>query len=229
MARWLGRSAMAAWLAVQVGAAAAGVVTLTATERGFITQSGVTNPTNNPPAERDYLLGNCSFNSCSGSGGGEYRNFFGFAIPALSGSIVSVELQIDTVGVDLSQALSLTATFASLNTTSSFAALGTGTVYGSIVYTAADANTTRSAVLNQDAIAAVLADEGGTLLIGGHATFAAQQFDPASPNELVYEHSGPNDATRLIITTLDVPEPGALPLLGAALFGVWVAGLRRVR
>src|SRR5216683_5109476 len=135
MTRWLiGAFASAALFTFQAGSASAGVIALDAAERGFITQAGATNPMNLPPGDRDYLLGNCALASCFTTWGGEYRDFFGFAIPLFSGTVTSVELQIDTVGVDLSQSPTLTANFASLNTTSSFAALGTGTTYGSTTY-----------------------------------------------------------------------------------------------
>jgi hypothetical protein len=205
-----------------VNSAPASVITLDAFERGFITQSGVTNPTNNPPDTRDYLLGNCSLTSCSSTGAGEYRNFFGFLIPTITGNIVSVSLQLATVGVDLQQAPSMTASFTSLATTSSFAALGTGTAYGSITYSAADANLLLSTALDASAIADILTDQGASFLIGGRA-LGVGSFDPASPNQLIYEHSGhisPPDLTRLIITTdatVSVPEPVSWALVGIAL------------
>jgi len=213
MTRWLiGAFASAALFTFQAGSASAGVIALDAAERGFITQAGATNPMNLPPGDRDYLLGNCALASCFTTWGGEYRDFFGFAIPLFSGTVTSVELQIDTVGVDLSQSPTLTANFASLNTTSSFAALGTGTTYGSTTYGAADANSFRSIALNQSAISAILADQGGTFLVGGR-TISATAFDPAAPNQLVYEHSGPQNLTRLAITTSSIPEPGTLAML----------------
>jgi hypothetical protein len=195
----------------------AAVITLDATQRGFITQSGATNPTNLPPGSRDYLLGNCAFASCPVTGGGEYRDFFAFTIPVFGGAVTSVQFQISTAGVDLSQSSSLTALFTSLNTITSFAALGTGIAYGSLTYGVADANTTKNIALNPSAIAAILADQGGTFLIGDR-TQSATEFDPASPNQLVFEHSGPDNLTRLVITTAEVPEPASLALVGFALW-----------
>jgi len=83
----------------------AAVITLDATQRGFITQSGATNPTNLPPGSRDYLLGNCAFASCPVTGGGEYRDFFAFTIPVLGGAVTSVEFQISTAIVVLDGAI----------------------------------------------------------------------------------------------------------------------------
>jgi hypothetical protein len=65
MTRWLiGAFALAALFAFQASLASAAVITLDAAQRGFITQTGATNPTNLPPGARDYLLGNCTFTSC---------------------------------------------------------------------------------------------------------------------------------------------------------------------
>ena len=217
--------------AALVSSASASVITLDAFERGFITQSGATNPTNNPPETRDYLLGNCSLASCFSTGAGEYRNFFGFLIPTITGNIVSVSLQLATVGVDLQQAPSMTALFTSLATTSSFAALGTGTAYGSSNYSAADANLLLSTALDASAIADILANQGASFLIGGRA-LGVSSFDPNSPNQLIFEHSGhivPPDLTRLVITTDatdSVPEPGSLALVGIGL-AVLIIGRRR--
>ena len=223
---WLVTLIVPCVLALQTLSASAGVVTLDATQRGFITQTGATNPTNLPAGQRDYLLGNCTLNSCFATGGGEYRNFFGFAIPALSGSVVSAALQIDTVGIDLGQSASMIANFSSLNSTTNFSALGTGTAYGSIAYGGADANTTRSILLDQAAISAILADQGGAFLIGGRA-ISATTFDPAAPNELVFEHSGPQDATRLVITTREISEPGSIVMVSTSLIGMLLLRLRR--
>lgn len=231
--RRAGRLLLCAGFLATITVTDAAMITLDATQRGFITQSGATNPAALPPGSRDYLLGNCAFASCPVTGGGEYRDFFAFAIPVFGGAVTSVEFQISTASVDLSQSPSLTALFTSLNTITSFAALGTGAAYGALTYGAADANKTRDIALNPTAIAAILADQGGTFLIGDR-TQSATEFDPASPNQLVFEHSGPDNLTRLIITTTEVPEPGSLALLGGGLwllpgFRLWRARRRSTR
>jgi hypothetical protein len=83
-------------------------------------------------------------------------------------------------------------------------------------------------LLNQSAIATILADQGGIFLIGGRA-ISATTFDPAALNQLVYEHSGPLDLTRLVITTAQIPEPGGVAPLCAALLGLVGARYLRAR
>jgi PEP-CTERM motif len=134
-------------------------------------------------------------------------------------------MQISTVGVDLSQSPSLTATFTSLGSITSFAALGTGTVYGSTTYGAGDANTLRSIAFDQSAISTILTDQGGLFLIGDRAT-SATLFDPAASNQIVYEHSGPQNLTRLVITTAEVPEPSTIALFGVAMIALVGRGFR---
>jgi hypothetical protein len=227
MSRWtVSAYAIGIFALSQIAPAAAAVVTLDATERGFITQNGATNPTNSniPVAQRDYLLGNCTFpTSCFDTGGGEYRDFFSFQIPVLAGPIASAAFQIDTVGVTLAQSPTLTASFTSLTTTTSFAALGTGVVYGSAAYGVSDANAMKTIALNQSAITALLGDEGGTFLIGGRVT-SSSNLDPAAPDQLIYVHSGPGDLTRLVIVTTDIAEPGGLAVVGVGILGIF--GLR---
>jgi hypothetical protein len=222
MNRWLNRfAAFFALGCVSLHTASAAVITLDPIERGFITQTGATNPPNPNalPGQADYLLGNCAMTSCPFEGGGEFRDFFGFAIPIIDGTIASVELMIDTAYVDLSQSPLLTALFTSLDTTGSFAALGTGTPYGSISYGASDAHTRQGAMLNQSALNAILADQSGVFRIGDRAITAAD-LGPAFANQWVYGHTGLGDLTQLVITTNQVPEPSGIALVGAGMLGL---------
>jgi len=78
-------------LSLSVGTAKADTVTLVATSQGFIDQNG------NAAGGNNYLAGNCGTGDC---GVGEFRNFFAFAIPLLSGPVVSASLVLDTFNVN---------------------------------------------------------------------------------------------------------------------------------
>lgn len=210
----------AAGLLSFAASASAAVITLNASEQGWIAQN---NDSNGTTSTNNYIVGNCGANDCRE---GEFRNFFGFSIPTLGGSIVSVNLVINTALGIFQQSPSLTVQFTSLGSTNSFAALGTGTFYGSFTYGPSDSFQTESIALGAAALTDIASSQGGTFLLGGRDV-SATQFGATSPDQFVFGSSG--GAQQLVITTTGqaVPEPGSLGLLGAASLGFWI--VRRSR
>ncbi len=70
------------------------------------------------------------------SGPAEFRDFFTFAIPQLDGPVISAVLTLSTAGVSTEDSASMTYQITSIPSVFGFTDLGTGTVYGSRVYTA---------------------------------------------------------------------------------------------
>lgn len=173
-------------------------------ERGWFNETPDDNgtaPTNN------YIAGICC-------GNGEYRNFFEFAIPVLDGPVVAVNFLIDAanyISPDASETYQIT----SIPGVFGFTDLGTGTVWGSRVYTEADEGNTTTIAFNGAGIAAVVS--GGTLQFGGRLTTIGQ----TTAEEAIFSSSSAGFLTRLEITTLsDVPEPATYSLVGAGLLAL---------
>jgi hypothetical protein len=174
----------------------------------------------------NYLVGLCDAADCIASPG-EYRNFFYFAIPTLDGAITSASLVIPTRNTTLNQSPTLTFQLTSLGISEeslgigNFSDLGTGTVYGSRVYSAADASTTQSIALNAAALSA-LGSGGFTFGLSGIAT-APIDLDINAPDQLLFGRSQ-NQITQLVVTTVPVPPALGMLLLGFA--GLRFAGFR---
>lgn len=207
------------------------VIVVSDATRGWFTpatDSGTTLAGNN------YRAGFCPAppGGCN-SGPAEFRDFFTFAIPQLDGPVISAVLTLSSAGVDTTDSPSMTYQITSIPSVFGFTDLGTGTVYGTRVYTHADGSnspahpegTNQSISLNAAGIAAILSNT--TFDIGGRITTLG-----ASPtSEMIFDSSGtgvcPACIVELQITTQPaaVPEPETYSLFTVGFAGLWV--LRR--
>ncbi len=192
------------------------VITLEASNRGWFEQQGDDNGTG---SGNNYITGNCGLGDCDD---GEFRSWFQYEIPALSDSVLSARLLVDTEDVKVEQGPSMTLNVTSLPVAFGFADLGTGTFYATRDYSAADQNSTQSISLNAAALADIEASQLGVFGTSQRIS-AGASFGPALPNQFVYGGSGFSDRTRLEITI--IPEPTTLALLGIGL----ISACRRAR
>ena len=170
----------------------ADTISLSATGQGWRTLGPFTPQPNNDPSN-NYVVGNCGYDPPPGNSGcnsGEFRNFFQFSIPSFSGTLVSADLVLYPLDIELLQSPSLTYQVTSLPGSFVFGDLGTGTFYGSRTYTSADALGPALAIsLDADALNAIMAAAGGAFGVGGRVT-SATLFGNTELNQVAFSHSG---------------------------------------
>jgi hypothetical protein len=201
------------------GLASATTITLSATGQGWINNGS--HGSNGNTSTNNYIMGNCGVGDCAA---GEFRNFFQFSIPSLSGTIISADLVLYTYVTVLDQSPSLTYQVTSLPADFGFNDLGTGTVYGTRIYTGADANLFESIALNADALHDIAAAAGGTFGLGGRVT-SETTFDASAPDQEVF--GGSRGSQELVINVSSVPEPASLLLFCSGVLGLAVWRRRR--
>ena len=199
--------------AVLIGAAATAHATVVVADtQGWITQAGAANggfPGNN------YIVGNCGAGDCNV---GEYRDFFGFALPGSAGSATSAVLTINTHLVFDFQSPGVTVQFTSSAAPSTFGLLGTGTVYATHTYFGSDTGSTVMLTLNAAALADIHAVSGGEFYISGRV-ISPTVFDANAPDQFAYGGSF-TSATLTLESGTAIPEPVSLALLGAGIAGL---------
>jgi hypothetical protein len=195
-------------------AATAATILLTATGQGWMTATAGNGalPSNN------YIAGNCGAGDCYT---GEFRNFFEFGIPQLSGPVLSATLLLDTRYEAMSQSPSITYQVTSVPTDFLFSDLGGGTLYGSRTYTAGDQYQVTRIDLDAAALAGIRQAAGGTFILGGRVT-SSVAFGPATPDQLIFGRSDAPQQLRIVtgyapafFSPTAVPEPAPAALLAA--------------
>jgi hypothetical protein len=177
----------------------AAVITIDATARGWINGIG---QNNGQTASNNYFAGLIP-------GPTEFRNFFLFDVPVLTGPVVSARLLLQTaafVSSDASETYGVTSIPAAFD----FADLGTGTPYGSRSYTEADDLQVTEIVLNDDALATILAS--APFRLGGRIT----TIDGLTTQQTVFGGTGPPTSfylARLEITTTDAADQAVSNLI----------------
>lgn len=151
------------------------------------------------------------------------RDFFVFDLSGITEDILSAELRLANPDLGFrSRDASETFTLFSVETAipilivggraATYDDLGTGTIYGSTVATAASNGTTITISLNAAFLAAATAAGGGSIAVGGAIT--TLDGDPLTPEHLfAWTNDGDMSHTQLVITT--VPEPSTSLLIGA--------------
>ncbi len=162
-----------------------GPVTLTATNRGWISSTG---GNNGALATGNYIAGFCSATDSCGANT-LWRNWFAFALPvgafaSISSATLLLEVPAPTapaqgvynIGGQLTYTVWDVSSAASTFTTGAaglaeYTDLGTGAAYGSRVYVRADEGTVTSVPLNAAAVTWLNTQIGQTVVLGGAADF----------------------------------------------------------
>ena len=203
---------------VAVGSAWADVANINASERGWVCTPDIIfcpSPTNNGPTPgNDYLAGAVS--ASNGSDVTKLRNWFEFAIPTLTGgTLTSATLNLDDsghIGDDLTFSV-----YGLSNRPLAFNDV-TGNPYGSVTTTDASTGTTITITLNAAALAAIGAQQGGDIFIGG--IDSGENDSPCAADSsscVVGDFAGSPDSQNTVLTLITtpatVPEPSTSALL----------------
>lgn len=143
----------------------------------------------------------------------QFRDWFEFAIPTFTGSLVSATLSLDDPthsGGDLTFAVyglgGQPIAFTDVTATNPFGSVGTS---------AASSRTTVTITLDTAALAAITADQGADIFIGGISS--AETITNPGSNQGDFGASGPGHNAVLNLTTAPsspVPEPSSWALMG---------------
>ncbi len=204
---------------VAVGSAWADVANINASERGWVCTSDAVfcpSSTNNSATPgNDYLAG--AISASNGSDLTQLRNWFEFAIPTLTGgTLTSATLNLDD-SAHLGGALTFSV-YGLSGQPVDFSGVTTGNPYGSVNTTDASTGTTITITLNAAALAAIGAQQGGDIYIGGIDSGENDSPCAASSSSCVVgDFAGSPDSQNTVLTLITspaaVPEPSTSALL----------------
>ncbi|MFN7140229.1 MAG: immunoglobulin domain-containing protein, partial [Limisphaerales bacterium] len=181
-------------------------ITINAFDSGWYSSSGLHSPGN-----RNYIVGH--FQSASSTP--PFRNWFVFQIPSFSGSLVSASLRIRTYGMESPQGTEtdqlrhVSTSISNLvaggsGLTNIYLDLGDGPVYGTRVFTPADASQYVTIPLNATLLTNLTIARGGMFAIGGEIT--TLETIPGSNETIFSSSAGVSEDIQLL---LNVQHSGA--------------------
>jgi hypothetical protein len=193
-------------------------------------------------SERGYVCVNLQNATCSNganpgngyvagfvTGGGQFRDWFEFDIPTLTGSLLSATLNLDEPPGTVAGHVGGSLTYAVYGLAAQplvFGDVTTSNPFGSVTTSSADSGTTISITLDSAALAAIVADQGGHIFIGG-----IDSGETNSTNAYDFGGAAFQTVSSLSLNTAQsaVPEPASIVLLASVLFGLLVALRRKTR
>jgi hypothetical protein len=221
-------------LTAVVGSALADVVNINASERGWVCPPAnqlCTSANNGANPSNNYFAG--AESSTDGSVLAEVRNWFEFAIPSLTGGpLTSATLSLDDF---VHEGGNLTYAVYGLNGRPLiFSDVTTSSPYGSVSTTDTSSGTTITITLNAAALAAIGADQGGNIFIGG--IDSAENLSPCAITvDCAVGDFGStqringtfNTVLTLTTTQAAVPEPFSAALLATMILLLAGVAMRR--
>jgi hypothetical protein len=178
------------------------VITLDAVTRGWVMSNG---QSAGGDPHSNYLVGHLNHVLL----GGEYRNWFSFDLSEINQQIVSAQLVLDNVLVDLDQdSATVTYDISSYDGSMNFSSMGTGLLFGQRQYDALDSGGVSVINLNSDALEQLNATQ--FFQVSGRVSDGAL-FDQDQPNQFIMGGTHTGAVSRLRITI--IPTPGSILVL----------------
>jgi hypothetical protein len=218
-------------LIVLAPSAWADLLNISASERGWVcTGSNLYCPTadNNGTAANNNYFAGAQISGFPGNPEAQFRDWFEFSIPTLTGALVSATLNLDEPADGNMNGPFTYAVYGLSGQPLVFTDVTNSDAFGSVGTSSASNGTTVTITLNASALAAIGADQGGNIFIGGIDSGELSSSTSASTFGDFAGSSPGGTAYNTVLSLQTTPEPSSLLLL-ATVLGTLGMAIRKQR